>query len=146
MTAAAYEQLVMVDEVLVHQRRHASAATYSDVDRHRIPGYGNGLYILWWSFKHFRKVKPLMVQHFQRRLGMLEQIKAETVSLRDAKRMLQWQSSESLWSLLRLQWFFVKHRSEIFYAKGKDPQNFIRALLFPVMQVYNYQYLLNRQH
>jgi glycosyltransferase involved in cell wall biosynthesis len=146
VTAAAYEQLVMVDEVLVHQRRHASAATYSDVDRHRIPGYGNGLYILWWSFKHFRQVKPLMVQHFQRRLGMLEQIKAETVSLRDAKRMLQWQSSESLWSLLRLQWFFVKHRSEIFYAKGKDPQNFIRALLFPVMQVYNYQYLLNRQH
>lgn len=145
VTAVAYERFVMLDEVLVHQRRHTSAATFIGVDRHRLPSYGNGLYQLMWSFKHFREVKPLMVNHFRRRLGMLEQIQADTASLRDAKRMLQWQSSDSLWSLLRLQCFFVKHRAEIFYSKGKDPQNFLRALLFPVMQIYNYQYLLTQQ-
>ena len=56
--------------------------------------------------------------------------------------LLRLQSTASLWSLLRLQGFFIRHRSEIFYTKGKDPQNFIRAFLFPVMQVYNYKYLL----
>lgn len=56
--------------------------------------------------------------------------------------LLRLQSTASLWSLLRLQRFFIRHRSEIFYTKGKDPQNFIRAFLFPVMQVYNYKYLL----
>lgn len=142
VTASAFEQLVMIDEVLVHQRRYASAVTYTDVDRHRIPGYANALYILWWSVRHFRTVKPLMRRHFQRRLGMLEQIHADTRSLNEAKQMLKYQSSAGLWNLLRLQLFFVKHRSEIFYAKGHDPQNFVRALLFPLMQVYNYQYLL----
>lgn len=142
VTAAAYERLILIDEILVHQRRYSEAVTFSEVDRHRIPGYYNGIYMLAWSVKHFRQVKPLMVKHFKTRVGLLENIAASTKSLSEARRMLELQSSSSAGSLLQLQWFFVKHRSEIFYAKGKDPQNFIRAALFPIMQIYNYKYLL----
>ena len=142
ITAAAYCPLVLIDEPLVHQRRYTTAASYTGVDSHRIPGYYNGLYIIGWSLAHFRQVKPLMVKHFQTRLSLLDGIHADTKSYHEAVKMLRLQSSASLWSLLRLQGFFIRHRSEIFYTKGKDPQNFIRAFLFPVMQVYNYKYLL----
>ena len=144
-TAAAYEQLVLIDEVLVHQRRHTTAVSYTDVDKHRIPSYYNGMYILVWSLKHFLLVKPLMVKHFKTRMEMLNGIHSDTTSYQNAVKMLKLQSSCSLSSLLRLQWFFIQHRSEIFYAKGKDPQNFIRAFLFPIMQIYNYKYLLSRK-
>ena len=126
----------------MHQRRYTTAASYTGVDSHRIPGYYNGLYIIGWSLTHFRQVKPLMVKHFKTRASLLDGIHADTKSYHEAVKMLRLQSSPSLWSLLRLQRFFIRHRSEIFYTKGKDPQNFIRAFLFPVMQVYNYKYLL----
>jgi hypothetical protein len=142
ITAAAYCPLVLIDEPLVHQRRYTTAASYTGVDSHRIPGYYNGLYIIGWSLTHFRQVKPLMVKHFKTRASLLDSIHANTKSYHEAVKMLRLQSSASLWSLLRLQQFFIRHRSEIFYTKGKDPQNFIRAFLFPVMQVYNYKYLL----
>ena len=142
ITAAAYEQLVMVDEVLVHQRRHVRAATFSDVDFRRTPGIGNAAYIFLWSLRHFGEVKPLMRHHFQRRLTMLEQIHASTSIHEEAKRMLRLQSSEGFMSLCQLGRLFIKHRFEIFYSRGKDPQNWLRAALFPLMQVYNYRYLL----
>ena len=143
--AAAHERLVLINEILVHHRRYATAVSYSEVDKYRMPGYYNGLYMLGWSLRHFLQVKPLMVKHFNTRAKMLASMHAETTSYHKAVKMLELQSSSSLGSMIRLQWFFIKHRSEIFYSKGKDPQNFVRAFLFPVMQIYNYRYLLYRK-
>ena len=84
-----------------------------------------------------------MVTHFSKRVEMLMQIKSTTAIYREAVKMLDLQTSHNLFSIIRLQSFFIRHRFEIFYTKGKDPQNFIRAMLHPIMQIYNYKYLLN---
>ena len=142
LTAASYDSLVLVGEFLVHQRRYASAATFVDVDNRRTPSVKNGFYILWWSLCHFHEVRPYMFAHFQRRLHLLEGISAENTSYQDALTIVGLEGKRGFLNMMRLCKMHVKHRHHLFYTKEKGLVNFLRASLYFVMQVYNYQYLL----
>lgn len=142
LTAASYDSLVLLDEFLVRQRRYASAATFVEVDKRRTPSFKNGFYILWWSLRHFRKVRPYMFAFFQRRLRLLEGISAESTSYQDAVIIVGLEGKKGVANIMRLCKMHIKHRHHLFYAEDKGLVNFFRASLYFVMQVYNYQYLL----
>ena len=144
LTAAAYGSLVLTDEVLVHQRRHPQAATYEKADSRRSPSMANGLYILWWSVTHQHEVRPAMREYFRRRQRLLQGIKASTPLFEDAKHIIALQTRAGLCSLLRLSLLHLKHRHHLFYTEGSGIVNFFRAMLYCVMQVYNYRYLIRR--
>ena len=141
LTAAANDGLVLCDEFLVSQRRHEQAVTYMPVDPRRSPSAGNGLYILRWSLMHFRQVHPHQCRYFQRRLRLMEGIRANGPLFRDALRIVSLQGQEGLLPLLRLTCWHLKYRHHLFYVESRGIVNFCRALLYSTMQTYNYRYL-----
>jgi len=153
LTAAANDGLVLLDEVLVHQRRHANAATYAVVDTRRRPSAANGLYILFYSLWNFRRVHPYQCAYFQRRLRLMQGIHAVTGSAAslceegrlfdEALRIVRLQSQEGILPFLQLFRLHIRHRHHLFYTEGHGFLNFCRAALYPIMQTYNYRYLAN---
>lgn len=146
LTAASLGSLVLVDEVLVRQRRHADAATFIPADRRRTPSVGNGLYILRWSLLHFREMRPYVREFFQRRLNLMSQIQADSELFREALQIVRLESESGFGNLFRLALLHIRHRHHLFYTEGRGPVNLLRASLYWLMQVYNYQYLKTESH
>ena len=144
LTAAALGGLVLLDEFLVKQRRYVEATTsnLSAVDTRRTPSVGNGLYILRWSILHYRQVRPYLYEFFQRRLILVSRIPAEGELFEDAKRIVSLEGQKGLLNLLRLCRLHIKYRHHLFYAEGKGIVNFLRAAIYCMMVVYNYQFLM----
>lgn len=59
-------------------------------------------------------------------------------------RLLECECSGGLLPLLRMVRLFVKYRHTLFYTYEPDPVALLRSLLYPLMQAYNYRYLLER--
>ena len=144
LTAAANNSLVLTDEVLVHQRRHPQAATYEKTDSRRSPSMANGLYILWWSIVYQREVRPAMREYFRRRQQLLQGIKSDSPLFEDAKRIIALQTQSGMRNLLRLSLMHIKHRHHLFFTESHGVVNFFRAMLYCIMQVYNYRYLISK--
>ena len=144
-TAAAYGSLVLVDRVLVKQRRHPSADTFHQHDPHRSPSAGNGLYIIGWSLYHYKEVQPYIRQRFAERLELFRGIHSTLPVYREAVDILRLQTTPGLWAKCQLTAHFLKHRHHLFYAEGHGLINAIRALLYPLMQTYNFYYLVQRE-
>lgn len=154
--AAALDSIVLVDEPLVRQRRYDGAATYVRYDTHRVRTADNALYMVLYGVRHYRSVKPFMNAHFGARLDFLHWLwrREKTLALdvstgcttnnaiyRDGERLLHAESSRGLGAFCTLMAMYVKYRHRIFYTYEKDPMALVRALLHPLMQVYNYSYL-----
>lgn len=144
ITAAAYDSIVMVDRELVHQRRCATSDTYIVPDKRRERSAANGAYILWWAVCNYGRMKKYIAWHFRPRLDFLRAIKSDSRVCRDGVRLLECECSGGLLPLLRMVRLFVKYRHTLFYTYEPDPVALLRSLLYPLMQAYNYRYLLER--
>lgn len=142
LAASAYNSIVLVDEVLVHQRRYEEAETFSSVDKHRSPSLGNGLYTLLWSCKHYREIRPYLYDYFQRRYRLLKGIDAQGETYQDVVAMAALEGRSGFANLLRLCRYHVKHRHHLFYTKGSGVVNLLRSMTYCIMHVYFYRGLL----
>lgn len=138
LAAAAKDSIAFADEALVDHRRHASAATYSDF-HHSLPGVGNFLYILFWSLRHYRQVRPKACRYWHARLAYLSTIPVETEVHREANRLLQLELGPGPWAALQLQYLFIRNRHRLFHTPGSTPVKMLRAALYPIMQYYVYR-------
>ncbi len=158
-TAAALDSIVLIDRVLVRQRRYEEAATYVKYDTHRVRSTDNAAYMIWYGMKNWHRVKPWMNAHFQARLTFLEwiwrheksmnlaqknNVSTENRMFGDGLRLLHAECKGGIGGLLGIMRYYVKYRHVIFYTYEKDPVALIRAILHPFMQVYNYRYLANK--
>ena len=154
--AAALDAIVLIDRVLVRQRRYEEAATYVKFDDKRVRGADNALRMVWYGLRNWRRVKPAMNAHFRARLEFLEWVwrKEKSMGLEerngvttdnpmfaDALRLLHYECGHGAGAYCGLARMYVKYRHVIFYTREKDPVALVRALLHPLMQVYNYSYL-----
>ena len=139
LTAAANNSVVLVDEVLVSWRRHAAAATFVPVDNRRTPSMANGLYILAWSMRHYRQVRPRLFDIFQQRLQLLQAIKADGPHYGDMLKIVDLEGRKGFTNMLRLCRLHVKHRHHLFYAEGHGIVNLLRAVIYGLMQAYYYR-------
>lgn len=142
LAAAANGSIVLVDEVLVHQRRYDGAATFYHVDRHSKPSMGNGLYTLIWSLRHYREIRPYLHDYFQRRYLLLRGIHAQGETYEDVTTMAALEGRRGLVNLLHLCLYHIKYRHHLFYTEGHGLVNYLRSALYCIMQVYFYRHLL----
>ena len=119
LTAAAYDSLVLLDEVLVSQRRHAGAVTYVASDPRRCPSAANGLYILVWSIRNFHRIRPYMFPYFERRRRLVSSINASGQLFDDAKTIVSLQCKSGAFDFLRLCRMYIKYRHYLFYTEGR---------------------------
>lgn len=144
-TAAALDRIILVDKIVVKQRRYVEAASYSDYDKKRIRSTNNALSIVWYGIRHYRQIKPLIRKHFEVRGGFIECIHSDAPIYKDAVKLMRYESYNGLCNFIRLTGMYIKYRHVLFYTYEKDPIAFIRAILHPFMQIYNYRYLLKRE-
>lgn len=162
--AAALDSILMLDRVLVMQRRYEGAATYAGYDTRRVRSGGNAVYMAAYGLWHYRRVKPYMTAHFNARRQLLMWIgrkwqaacdegrdpKARATArndmMREGMRLLKWECRGGITAIAGLAAMYVRHRHEIFYTREDGPMAVIRALLHPFMQVYNYRYLVTKVH
>lgn len=155
--AAALDSIVLLDRVLVHQRRYAEAATYVGVDAHRVRSADNAAYMVWYGMRHYAEVKPWMNAHFAARRDFLAWVerKAQTAAVRpstdnaifnDGLRLLDYESQRGVRAFFGLLRMYVRYRHSIFYTHENDPVALLRALLHPFMQIYNYRYLVGKTY
>ena len=145
ITAAAFDSIVMVNEELVHQRRNRTSDTYIVPDKHRTRKMGNGLFILGWSVRNYRRMKKYLRWQFLPRLEYLRNIESDKEVYKDCLKLLECECTPGLLSLLKMTRLFVKYRHTLFYTYEEDPIAWIRSLLYPLMHVYNYRYLLEQE-
>lgn len=162
--AAALDSIVLIDRVLVRQRRYAEAATYVGVDTHRVRSADNAAYMVWYGVRNYSKVKPRMNAHFAARRDFLLWVERKSKAVfsaagnanrncatklpttdnaifRDGLRLLNYETGRGLKAFFGLQRMYVRYRHRIFYTHETDPVALLRALLHPFMQIYNYRYL-----
>lgn len=144
MAAAANDSIVLVNEVLVHHRRHADAETYYRADSHRRPTLGNAFYTLFWSLKHYREMKPYRHDYFHRRYRLLKSLNAQGETYEDVTTMAALEGRSGFGNLLSLIHYHVKYRHHLFYTQGHGPINYLRSILYCVMESYFYRHLLPR--
>ena len=165
--AAALDSIVLVDRVLVRQRRYEAAATYVRYDSHRVRRADNAAYMVWYGMANWRRVKPWMNAHFAARREFLEWVwrksmerdasrrgagmaagvepTADNRIFADGIRLLDAECGRGFGALLRVWRYYVKYRHVLFYTRESDPVALVRALLHPFMQVYNYSYLVGKK-
>lgn len=162
--AAALDSIVLIDRVLVRQRRYAEAATYVGVDTHRVRSADNAAYMVWYGMRNYSRVKPRMNAHFAARRDFLLWVERKSKAafsaadnasqhcamplpttdnaiFRDGLRLLNYETGRGLKAFFGLQRMYVRYRHRIFYTHETDPVALLRALLHPFMQIYNYRYL-----
>ena len=146
-TAAALDRIILIDKFVVKQRRYIGAASYSSYDKKRIRSANNALSIVWYGIRHYRQIKPLMRKHFEVRGGFIESLHPFDAPpiYKDAVKLMRYESQKGICNFLPLTGMYIKYRHDIFYTYEKDPTAFIRAILHPFMQIYNYRYLLERE-
>ena len=160
--AAALDSIVLIDRVLVRQRRYAEAATYVGVDAHRVRSADNALYMVWYGICHYSQVKPWMNEHFAARRNFLQWVerKAQTAFAHsaapipttnnqvfaDGLQLLHYETSRGVGAFFGLLRMYVRYRHRIFFTHEADPVALLLALLHPFMQVYNYRYLVGKRY
>ena len=159
--AAALDSIVLIDRLLVKQRRYEQAATYVRVDHHRVRRADNALYMIWYGVRNYRRVKPWMNAHFAARRDFLEWVWRKSMAAHceapgsmptadnrifaDGIRLLHNECRRGLTALLGIERYYIKYRHTLFYTREKDPVALLRAMVHPFMQIYNYRYLAQRQ-
>jgi len=138
--AASFKEIKVVDKVLSHHRRLPSSISYAKPDEHRKHSYSNALYELWWSMTNYKKViVKIRDEKLKPRLELFENIQSDTKDYHDALLMSKLRTQTDFISLLRYSAQCIKHRNHLFYTETKGFLNFIRAALYPIMQVYNFR-------
>lgn len=137
--AAAYDRVAYVNQTLVDFRRHQSAQTFSDYSS-SLPSWRNAIHQLMWSVSHYHAAKQIANRYFHSRLALLNALDADTVISKEVRKILQLELNDGVINFFLLMYYFYKHRHSLFYFEGRRKTNGLRALLYPVMQYYNYYY------
>lgn len=142
VVAAAAGKVAYVPRVVVNQRRHVTAATYSEpVDRrHSLSNIFSSVYD---SLRVYRLLRPTVRNRFRHWTEFLQALPWQTAALDDALKMSHLQASSSLLDRCRLVLFCIRHRAHLFHVAERNPLlAVLRAAFFPVSCVSYYRYVL----
>lgn len=132
ISATLYHSLHFCDQVLVHQRRHLSAATYGKpLDNRKT--WGNAVCTLRRTFREYRILRPHIQNYFAKVQDFLSDFPDEGTYKQDAQQLAYHFSKTGLWNYLQLMRLCVKCRHKLFYVPEKNPfLSIVRAMLFPI--------------
>lgn len=141
--AAAHCSLVYTDKVLVQHRRHKNAETYKDFSR-SLPSVGNFFYILRWCIKNYGDAKTISDRYISTRLELLRHMNCNNEISHTAIRMMELHLKSGFWSKMRLSFLYSKNCSRMFQTEGFSIVKYIRAWFYPIMSLYNYRFIVQK--
>lgn len=141
--AAAYDSISFCDCILVHQRRHLSAATYGAPSNYNRT-FMNILKMVKRTYSQYRVLRPFIRSYFSHVYELLSSLPKEAIAKDDACLMAKYQAGSSFISFLRLECICVRLRNKIVYSREHNVVfSFLRALYFPVSCSEYFRYKLN---
>ena len=144
VVAALYGQIAFCDKVLVHQRRHVQAATYTKPVDYRKTAW-NGFRTLQRTWLQYRTLRTTMQIHFEQIYTFLSLFPEKETCKKDVQQMACYQSKGSLVALFRLMCLCVRLRDRIFYVPEKNVVvSLLRAVLFPFTCSDYFRYLIKK--
>ena len=135
--AASYDSIVYCNKVLVNFRRHAEATTYNDYSS-SLPSWRNALTELTWSVNHYKEIRKKVVPIFQGKLMLMEGLHSNIHDFIAAREAMRMETKQGVFAFLRLQYLLTKNYKKLFHTLGGGPIKLLRAMLYPIMQLYMY--------
>jgi hypothetical protein len=146
MVALAYNSVIFINKVLVHQRRYPEAASYNLPTNNQLT-ISNVVKKIFSTIAYYKELKPEMQRRFHIMLCFFNQLFPKTLIIEEAIRMTELQSSSSVKSFFKLSFFCVKMRDKIFHAKEtRRLLSVLRAIYFPVSCSEYYRYLSKKHN
>ncbi|KAA6347431.1 putative glycosyltransferase EpsE [termite gut metagenome] len=146
MVAMAYNRVVFINKVLVHQRRYPEAASYYFPTNNQLT-INNAVKKIFTTIAYYKELKPEMQRRFGITLRFLKQISPKTPIIEEAIKMAELQCSSSITSFLKLSFLCIKIKDKIFHAKEtRRLLSFLRAIYFPVSCSEYYRYLSKKHN
>ena len=75
---------------------------------------------------------------FKGKLALMQTIETENTDFIEAKRAMELETQRGLRAFLQLQYLFGKNYRKLFQTPGGSLAKLLRALLYPIMQLYMY--------
>ena len=135
--AASYDSIVYCNKVLVNFRRHAEATTYNDYSS-SLPSWRNALTELTWSLNHYKEIRKKVVPIFQGKLMLMEGLHSNIHDFIEAREVMRMETKQGVFAFLHLQYLLTKNYKKLFHTPGGGPVKLLRAMLYPIMQLYMY--------
>ena len=144
VVAALYGSISFCDQILVNQRRYATAATYTTpVDYQKT--VWNGLRTLQRTWTQYKVLRTAMRVHFAQIYKFLLTFPMEGTCKNTVQQMAYYQSKESLSAFFRLICLCVRLRDRIFYVPEHNMVvSLLRAILFPITCSDYFRYLIKK--
>lgn len=132
IVAACYGKVQFCNKVLVHNRRHISAATYGPAENYQRT-LGNICRSMARTYALYKEVRPFMREYFSNTYKFLAAIPNQSAEKEKVMKMVYFQSQQSLWAYLRLTVICIQLRDKIFHTRENNPIiAVLRALFFPI--------------
>ena len=142
MIAAANNDIVYINKVLVNFRRHADASTATKPTSSKF-GLKKELSTMLMLIVHRRALKRHIIERFSAIEEMLSALPFNTADKMTAIEMAHYQQKKGLFNMIKFAFFCVKHRNHLFHTEEKRHLVAIaRALYYPVYCGYYYRGIL----
>lgn len=141
ITASLEQKITFCPEVLVHQRRHVNAATYTaPLNYSKTPV--NMVRSIVRTLKLYAEIKPEMRRIFKERYCFIKAIPVEAYKKRDIELLALHMHKKGVINYLKLTFLCLKLKDRLFYTKEKNYLlSILRGAFFPVSCTDYFRYL-----
>ena len=141
ITAAAYDKISFPEKILVHQRRHLNAATYTkpvSIQRNM----KNYFHYFVRTFTNYIELRNEIRMYFSRMHQFLLLLPEQNSVKANAQKMALYQSQKGLIAYIKLLILCIKLRKRIFHTEEQnDVIAILRAFYFPISCSDYFRYL-----
>lgn len=135
ITAATQNSIVYVNKILVHFRRHDSAATYTKPNNYK-KSPQNIISIFFRTYRLSKELKPIMHERLKNIILFLRSFPYENEEIQKAIKLAETLISDSYF---RKAWICYKMRNKILYTCTKGAiETTLQSIYFPI---YCYEYI-----
>jgi hypothetical protein len=132
MVAAAYNKIHFCNQVLVHQRRHFQAATYT-VPLNTHFNISNSIKTIFRTFFLYIELRDARSSRFGEIYKLLKSLPGENPLKTNAEKLAFYQSQKGVIAYIKLTILCIKLRKKLFYTEEKNNLiSILRAIYFPI--------------
>lgn len=133
LVAASYKQIYFCPNILVHNRRHISAATYTPPTSDYKKTLKNAISTVKRTFSIYLEIRKDMQMHFRKVYKLLTILPCLDQENYNARQLALYQSQRGLISYIKLTLICIKNRSELFHTVEPNTLlTLLRAIYFPI--------------
>ena len=146
LTAAAYESISFVPEILVHYRHHLSSVSYTKPASYE-KTFINMFVVLFRTFKNWIELKEEMKEYFIKEYDLLALMDSDKDDKKIVQRMLSAYIKGGIKGYFELTILNLKYRDYIFHCKESNYLlSILRSLYFPISSSDYFRYLSKKYH